>query len=105
MRNLVVAVAVVSLAGVASAQSKNPMSYEAMAKAKKGAWAEYTMSMAGQAQKLTVRYAVVDKNEPPMPGHIKLNQAVHFAEAMVRGEKNTKEIAKTILEDKIREVI
>jgi len=40
-----------------------------------------------------------------MPGHIKLNQAVHFAEALVRGEKYTKEIAKTIIEDKVREVI
>ncbi len=66
MRNLVVAIAVVSLAGVASAQSKNPMSYDAMAKAKKGAWAEYTMSMAGQAQKLTVRYAVVEKTDREM---------------------------------------
>ncbi|HEX8953641.1 MAG TPA: hypothetical protein VF945_17410 [Polyangia bacterium] len=61
----VAAIAVVSFASVASAQS-NPMSYDAMVKAKKGAWAEYTMSMAGQAQKLTVRYAVVEKNEREM---------------------------------------
>src|SRR5437588_13118034 len=65
MRNLLVSlVAVAALGGVASAQQKNPMSYEAMAKAKKGAWAEYTMSMQGQ--KLTVRYAVVEKNEREM---------------------------------------
>lgn len=63
MRNVLVAAAVLAATcGVASAQS-NPMSYEAMVKAKKGTWAEYTMSMAGQAQKLTVRYAVVEKNE------------------------------------------
>jgi hypothetical protein len=63
MRNVLVAAAVLAATcGVASAQS-NPMSYEAMAKAKKGTWAEYTMSMAGQAQKLTVRYAVVEKND------------------------------------------
>lgn len=63
MRNLLVAAVVLAAtSGVASAQS-NPMSYEAMAKAKKGTWAEYTMSMAGQAQKLTVRYAVVEKND------------------------------------------
>ena len=49
--------------------------------------------------------AVVDKNEPPLPGHVKLEQAVHFAEALVRGEKYTKKIVKTIVEDKIREVI
>lgn len=64
MRNVLVAAAVLAVSGVASAQSNsNPMSYEAMAKAKKGTWAEYTMSMAGQAQKLTVRYAVVEKTD------------------------------------------
>lgn len=49
--------------------------------------------------------AVVDKNEPPLPGHIKLEQALHFAEALVRGEKDAKKIVKTIVKDKIREVI
>jgi pyruvate dehydrogenase (quinone) len=49
--------------------------------------------------------AVVDKNEPPLPGHIKLNQAVHFAEAILKGQKDAKEIVKTIAEDKIREII
>jgi hypothetical protein len=49
--------------------------------------------------------AVVDKNEPPLPGQIKLEQAVHFAKALVKGEKDTRKIVKTILEDKIREVI
>ena len=66
MRNLAVFAAVLTTsAGVAFAQS-NPMSYEAMAHAKKGAWAEYTMSMPGSPQKLTVRYAVVEKNEREM---------------------------------------
>jgi pyruvate dehydrogenase (quinone) len=49
--------------------------------------------------------AVVDKNEPPLPGHVKLNQAIHFAEALAKGEKETKAIVKTIAEDKVREVI
>jgi hypothetical protein len=48
---------------------------------------------------------LVDKNEPPLPGHIKLNQAVHFAEAILKGEKDAKEIVKTIAEDKVREII
>jgi hypothetical protein len=65
MRNIVVVTILAAFAGVASAQS-NPMSYEAMAKAKKGAWAEYSMSMPGSPQKLTVRYAVVEKNEREM---------------------------------------
>jgi hypothetical protein len=66
MRNLVAFLAVLLSAGVASAQS-NPMSYEAMSKAKQGAWAEYTMTMPAGANagatKMTVRYAVVEKNE------------------------------------------
>jgi len=66
MRNLLAIFAVVSVAGVASAQHSNPMSYDAMAKAKQGAWAEYTMSVPGSPQKLTVRYAVVEKNEREM---------------------------------------
>ena len=68
MRNrlALIAVAVVSLAGAASAQHSQPMSYEAMAKAKQGAWAEYTMSVPGSPQKMTVRYAVVEKNEREM---------------------------------------
>jgi pyruvate dehydrogenase (quinone) len=67
--------------------------------------AESTLRRALEYNGPAVVEAVVDKNEPPMPGHIKLNQAVHFAEALVRGEKYTKEIAKTIVEDKLREVI
>jgi hypothetical protein len=66
MRNLLAILAVVCTAGVASAQHSNPMSYDAMAKAKQGAWAEYTMSVPGSPQKLTVRYAVVEKNEREM---------------------------------------
>ncbi|MCU1282131.1 MAG: hypothetical protein JWM53_5677 [bacterium] len=65
MRNLFIAAVLLS-SGVASAQS-NPMSYEAMSKAKQGTWAEYTMTMpGGAANKMTVRYAVVEKNEREM---------------------------------------
>jgi len=49
--------------------------------------------------------AVVDANEPPLPGNIKFDQAVHFAEALAKGEKYRKDIVKTIVEDKVREVI
>src|SRR4051812_33398695 len=65
MRTLLAVAFVAAVGGVASAQS-NPMSYEAMAHAKKGQWAEYSMSMPGSPQKLTVRYAVVEKNEREM---------------------------------------
>ena len=49
--------------------------------------------------------AVVDANEPPMPGKISTKQALHFAEALARGEKDRWGIIKTIVEDKVREVV
>ena len=49
--------------------------------------------------------AVVDANEPPLPGNISVKQALMFAEALARGEKDRWEIIKTVAEDKIREVI
>lgn len=49
--------------------------------------------------------AVVDPNEPPLPGNVTLEQSMHFAEALVRGDKNRDDIIKTIAENKIREVI
>ncbi len=49
--------------------------------------------------------AVVDPNEPAMPGHATLDQAWHFAKALVRGEKYSKSIIKTVLADRVREVV
>jgi len=49
--------------------------------------------------------AVVDSNEPPMPGKVTTEQALHFAKALVRGQKNAIKIVKTIGVDKVREVI
>ena len=40
-----------------------------------------------------------------MPGHATLDQAWQFAKALVRGEKYSKSILKTVLEDRIREVV
>lgn len=48
---------------------------------------------------------IVDKNEPPLPGNITFRQAVHFAEALAKGEKYQKDIVKTLAENKVREVI
>jgi pyruvate dehydrogenase (quinone) len=67
--------------------------------------AEATLRSALEHDGPAVVEATVDPNEPPLPGNIKLNQAVHFAEALLKGERDTKEIIKTIVEDKIREVI
>ncbi len=49
--------------------------------------------------------AVVDPNEPPLPGKITTEQAWHFAKALARGEKGRFDIIRTVLEDKVREVI
>jgi len=49
--------------------------------------------------------AVVDPFEPPMPGKIKPEQALHFAESLIRGEPNRAKIAWTAMSDKIREMV
>jgi pyruvate dehydrogenase (quinone) len=49
--------------------------------------------------------AVVDSHEPPMPGHVQMSQAYHFAKALIRGEKYAPEIIRTVLENKIKEVV
>lgn len=49
--------------------------------------------------------AVVDQNEPPMPAKIKPNQAIKFAQSLARGEPNRMQIAGTVFENKIRELI
>ncbi len=52
-----------------------------------------------------VLQAVVDPFEPPLPAMVKAEQAVHFAEALARGEPNRSKIALTTLSDKVRELI
>jgi pyruvate dehydrogenase (quinone) len=49
--------------------------------------------------------AVVDPNEPPLPGKITTDQAWKFTEALLKGERGGWEIFKTVLENKVREVI
>jgi pyruvate dehydrogenase (quinone) len=49
--------------------------------------------------------AVVDPHEPPMPGRINTEQALKFTEALVRGQKEAWAIIKTVMEDKVREVV
>jgi pyruvate dehydrogenase (quinone) len=53
----------------------------------------------------TVVQAVVDPNEPPMPGKVTTEQALHFAKALSRGQKNALKIVKTIGIDQFREVL
>ncbi|HLI52582.1 MAG TPA: thiamine pyrophosphate-dependent enzyme [Thermomicrobiaceae bacterium] len=53
--------------------------------------------------------AVVDPQEPPLPGKITTEQAKKFAESLLRGEKYRSEIITTVIQDvlknKIREVV
>jgi pyruvate dehydrogenase (quinone) len=49
--------------------------------------------------------AVVDPNEPPMPGKITTEQALNFAKSLARGERDRTEIIKTVLKDRVREVV
>jgi len=49
--------------------------------------------------------AVVDPNEPPMPGKITTAQAIGFAEGLARGDKNAGKIIATVLKDKVREIL
>jgi pyruvate dehydrogenase (quinone) len=49
--------------------------------------------------------AVIDPNEPALPGHVTLDQAWHFAESLVRGEQDRWSIIKDVLKEKIREVV
>ncbi len=67
--------------------------------------AEDTLKEAFAVQGPAVIQAVIDPHEPPMPGHVQLSQAYHFAKALIRGEKYAPEIIKTVLENKIKEVV
>jgi pyruvate dehydrogenase (quinone) len=49
--------------------------------------------------------AVVDPYEPPLPPKIKPEQALKFAESLARGEPRRMRIARTVLKDKIREMV
>ena len=49
--------------------------------------------------------ASVDPNEPPLPGKITTDQAWQFAKALAKGQKDRWDIIKTVVENKIREVV
>ena len=49
--------------------------------------------------------AVVDPFEPPLPGRVKADQAMRFAQSLARGEPNRSKIALTVASDKVRELV
>jgi pyruvate dehydrogenase (quinone)/pyruvate oxidase len=48
---------------------------------------------------------LVDPNEPPMPPKVTVNQAVHFAEALAKGQPERKGLVQTLIQNKIRELV
>jgi pyruvate dehydrogenase (quinone) len=49
--------------------------------------------------------AVVDPDEPPMPGKVTTKQAVNLAKALARGERDRWRIVQTLVKDRVREVV
>jgi pyruvate dehydrogenase (quinone) len=48
--------------------------------------------------------AIVDPHEPPMPPKVTMDQAKHFAEALLRGTPNREKIALTAVSNSVREL-
>ena len=44
--------------------------------------------------------AVVDPNEPPLPGNVSLEQTLQFVSSMAHGEKDRWDIIKNVLKEK-----
>ena len=49
--------------------------------------------------------AVVDHKEPPLPPRVTPDEALQFAEALIRGEPSREKIALTAVGEKVRELI
>ena len=77
--------------------------------------AGFTIEQAEQAEDIlrqalahegpAVVQAVVDPNEPPLPGNVSTDQFIKFSEALIKGQKDGWKILKTVMKDKIREVV
>ena len=63
------------------------------------------MALASNSSGPVVIEAVVDPFEAPMPPKVTLDQATKFAESLMRGEPNRKEIVSTVVADKVRELV
>lgn len=67
--------------------------------------AEHILREALSCSGPVVVQALVDPNEPPMPGRATTEQAYKFAKSLLRGQKDAMKIIKTVAEDQIREVV
>jgi len=67
--------------------------------------AEPTLRRALAHDGPAVIQAVVDPNEPPMPGNVSTDQFLKFSEALLKGQKDGSKILKTVIKDRVREVV
>lgn len=67
--------------------------------------ADETVRAAFAASGPALIQAIVDPNEPPLPGKITTQQAIHFAEGLLKGERERAKIVKDVLADRVREVV
>ena len=49
--------------------------------------------------------AAVDPLTAPLPGSVKAEQALHFVESLVRGETDGAKILKTVVADRVKELV
>jgi pyruvate dehydrogenase (quinone) len=64
-----------------------------------------TFEKALNSGKPCVVEVVVDPFEPPMPPKVTVEQAMHFAEALIKGQPSGGKIALTLFRDKLNELI
>jgi pyruvate dehydrogenase (quinone)/pyruvate oxidase len=86
---------------VAIAQACGGLGYRIEDPEKCGAILDQALSAPGPV----LVEAVVDPFEPPMPPKISLDQTAKFAESLAKGQPNRKEIALTVLSNKVRELV
>jgi thiamine pyrophosphate-dependent acetolactate synthase large subunit-like protein len=63
------------------------------------------LQAAFSSKKPAIVEAVVDPYEPPMPAAVTPQQAIKFAESLVRGEPDAGKIIRTVFQDKIKELV
>jgi len=63
-----------------------------------------TLAIAMDCGKPTIVEIVVDPNEPPIPPKVEIQQAMHFMEALAKGQPQGGILATKLLKDKIKEL-
>jgi pyruvate dehydrogenase (quinone)/pyruvate oxidase len=64
-----------------------------------------TLERALASNRASIVEVVVDPFEPPMPPKVTVKQALHFAEALTKGQPEGKRIALTLFRDKLDELL